>query len=135
MFDKVSRGVIDAYDGKTGEYLGRHEFKITQEVERVLLDYVHNGKIKDPIVLQDVIFYPGAANYTMPLPYEKYSRKGVLKAMFRDKYSQQWVPVEIFAKFNFRARAYPEENRYHFDSVEYSDINVEGMSMLTEQAL
>ncbi len=133
MFDKVSHAYIDAHDGVTGEYLGRHVFKITPEVERILLDYVHNGKMKDPIVLQDVLFYPGSPDYTMPLPYEKYSRKGVLRAMFRDKYSLQWVPVEIHEKFNIRARARPEESRYHFDSVEYSDIDVEGMRMLTNQ--
>ncbi|MEM5795307.1 MAG: hypothetical protein AAGU23_03410 [Bacillota bacterium] len=134
MFDKVSQAYIDAYDGITGNYLGRHVFKVTPEVERILLDYMHNGKMKDPIVLQDVLFYPGADGYTMPLPYEKYSRRGVLRAMFRDKYSLQWVPVEILARFNIRARARPEENRYHFDSVEYSDIVVEGMNVLAEHA-
>ncbi|MEA4933083.1 MAG: hypothetical protein VB071_05770 [Lawsonibacter sp.] len=132
MFDKVANAYIDACDGIKGEYLGRALFTLTPEVEMILLDYVHNGKMEDPIVLRDVFFYPGRDDYTIPMPYEKYSRKGILRAMFRDKYSLQWVPVEILAKFNIRARARPDENPYHFASIEYSDIVVESMKVKQE---
>ncbi len=132
MFDKVSRPRIEAYDGITGKYLGTHVFRITTEAENIILDYVHNKNKQDRIVLQDVHFYPASSEYVMPMPYKKYSRRGVLQAMFRDKYSLQWVPVEILARFNIMARARPEEGRYHFDSIEYSDIEVERITVMAE---
>lgn len=135
MFDKVSKPQIYAYDGITGQYLGRHVFKVTPEVENTLLDYVDKGKKKDPVVIQDVHFYPDSADYTMPLPYQKYSRRGVFRAMFRDQYSLQWIPVEIRTRFNVMARARPEKDGFCFDSVEYSDIVIEGMNVLTEHVL
>ncbi|MEA4932074.1 MAG: hypothetical protein VB071_00540 [Lawsonibacter sp.] len=132
MFDKVSRPQIYAYDGITDKYLGKHVFKITPEVENILLDYVDNGKKQDQVVFRDVYFYPNSADYTMPLPYKKYSRRGVLRAVFRDQNSLQWIPIEICARFYIMARVRPEEGQCHFDSMEYSDIVVEGMSVLTE---
>lgn len=134
MFDKVSRAYADIYNGITDEYIGRSEFKITPEIESVFLDYVNNRKIKDPIVLQNVSLFPGSDRYTVPLPYEKHSRKEIFRAMFRDKHSLQWVPVEIHARFNARARV-RQEDQFYIGSVEFSDIIIDGMNMLTESAL
>ncbi len=134
MFDKVSQAYTDLYDGITGEYLGRAEYTLTPEIESVFLDYVNERKMKDPIVFQDVSFYPGSDDYTNPSPYEKYSRRGIFRGMFRDRYSLKWVPVEIFARFNIRTRIQPEEGRFYHGSIEYSDIVVEGMNILTENA-
>ncbi len=133
MFDKVSHPQIYAYDGVTNQYLGRHVFKITPEIESILLDYAHHRKMQERIVIQGVDFYPDSADYTMPLPYEKQSRRGIFRAMFRDQYSLQWVPVEIHGRFNFMGRVPPEKDEYHFDSIEYSDIVVEKMRVMTEQ--
>lgn len=134
MFDKVSKAQIIAYDGITDQYLGKHVFKITSEVEDIILNYIEHRKKQDQVVIQDVQFFPDSSDYTMPLPYKKYSRRGVFQAMCRDQYSLQWIPVEIRARFNIMGRARPDEDRYHFDSVEYSDIVIEGMSVLAEHA-
>ncbi|MEM5767075.1 MAG: hypothetical protein AAGU23_02760, partial [Bacillota bacterium] len=117
MFDKVSQAYIDAYDAITDQHLGRHVFKITPGIERILLDFAHNKAMGDRVVLQNVFFTPASNDYVMPLPYEKLSRRGVVRGMFRDRYSLQWIPVEIRARFNVRGRVRPEKGRFHFDSV------------------
>ncbi|MGE4277550.1 MAG: hypothetical protein AB7E30_10305 [Lawsonibacter sp.] len=134
MFDKVSRMYIDVYDGITDEYLGRTVFKITPEVENIILNYAKNNKGPDRIVLQDAYFDPAGNDYTMPLPYKKYCRKGTFKAMLRDQYSLLWIPVEIHTKYNIMGRVQPQEGQYHFDSIEYSDIVVEDVTIMTEYA-
>lgn len=132
MFDKVSQAYADIYNGITDEYIGRSEFKITPEIESAFLDYVNNRKIKDPIVFQNVSLFPGPDDYVIPLPYEKHSRKGTFRVMFRDRHSLQWVLAEIHARFNARARVRQEDLSY-IGSVEYTDIIVEGMDILADQ--
>ncbi len=135
MFDKVSQAYIDIYDRATDKYLGRYVFKLTPEMERILLDLAHNENKQDKIVVQNVSFTPASDDYVMPLPYEKYSRRGVIQGMFRDRYSLQWIPVEIRTRFNIMARAHPEEGQYYFDSIEFSDIVVESINVLTGRIL
>lgn len=133
MFDKVAQPQIDMYDGITNKYLGRSVFKVTPEAERAILNFAHNEKNSARVVLEDISLYPATADYTMPLPYKKYSRRGVLRAMLRDRYSLLWTPVEIRARFNIMGRAKPTESRFHFDSLELSDIVIEGMKVMPEQ--
>lgn len=133
MFDKVSQAYVEIYDGDTNEYLGRSVFRMTPEVENAILRYTRNENMPDRIVFQNVYFHPASPNYAMILPYKKRSRKGVFKAMVRDKNSKLWIPIEIYAKFNVLGRGQPTESEYYFDSVEYSDIVVEGIKMMPNQ--
>ncbi|MEM5766909.1 MAG: hypothetical protein AAGU32_01230, partial [Bacillota bacterium] len=55
--------------------------------------------------------------------------------MFRDKYSLQWIPVEIRARFNIMGRAHPEAGQFRFDRIEYSNITIEGITVTTEPIL
>lgn len=135
MFDKVSQAYIDVYDRTTNKYLGRHVFKITPEIESALLNFAQNENKPNRVALRDVSFNLASDDYVMPLPYEKYSRRGVIWGMFRDKYSLQWIPVEIRVRFNIMGRAHPEEGQFHFDWIEYSDIVIEGITVTTEPIL
>ncbi|MGE4276840.1 MAG: hypothetical protein AB7E30_06635 [Lawsonibacter sp.] len=129
MFDKISQPYIEIYDVATDEYLGRAVFKITPEVERAILNYARNEKEPKRVVFQDVYFYPVSADFTMPVPFKKYGYKGVVKVMLRDRYSLLWTPMEIRARFDIMGRAQPTKGQYYFESVEFSDIVVEGTTV------
>ncbi len=53
--------------------------------------------------------------------------------MLRDENSKLWIPIEIYARFNVLGRGQPTEDEYYFESVEYSDIVIEGMKVMSEQ--
>lgn len=134
MFDRAAQPYIEIYDSITDEYLGRAVFRITRETENVILNYVHNEKHPKRIILQDVYFYPASPDFTAPLPFQKHSYKVFFNVMIRDKYFQLWTPVEIRSRFNIMERTRPAKGQYYFPSVEFSDIDIEGMRVLTENA-
>lgn len=135
MFDRVAQPQIDMYDGITNKYLARAVFKVTPEVERKILNFVNTEKFSNEISLQDMTFYPATADYILPLPYEKYSRKGILRVLVRDRYSLLWIPVEIRARFYLLGRTAPTQGQFHFDSMELSDFVVERMTFMPNQVL
>ncbi len=134
MFDKVSQAYIEVYDGITNEYLGRAFFKLTPEVEDTILRYARNEKGPDRIELQDSDFYPASSAYALLLPFKKRSRKGIFKAMIRDRVSLLWVPFEIYEKYNASVGGgqFTGDN-YYYDSVELSNIVVEGTKVMVDQ--
>ena len=133
MFDKVAQPYVEIYNGETNEYLGRSIFRLTPEVENAFLRYARNENGPDRIVFRNVYFHPTSPGYPMVLPFIKRSRKGTFKALFRDESSKLWIPIEIYARFNVFGRGEPTEGGYYFDSVEYSDIVIEGMKVISEQ--
>lgn len=124
MFDKVSNSYIEIYDSDTNEYLGRVVFRVTPEVENAILGYAKNERQPRRVVLQDVYFYPVSPDFITPIPFQKHHYKGVLKVMLRDRFSQLWVPMEIYARFNIMERTRSANNQYYFPSVEFSDIEI-----------
>lgn len=133
MFDKVSQPYVEIYDGDTNEYLGRSIFRTTPEVENAILGYARNEDGPNRIVFRNVYFHPTSPEYPMILPFKKRSRRGIFKAMLRDENSKLWIPIEIYARFNVLGRGQPTEDEYYFESVEYSDIVIEGMKVMSEQ--
>ncbi|MEA4933321.1 MAG: hypothetical protein VB071_07045 [Lawsonibacter sp.] len=130
MYDKVSQPYIEIYDGATNKYLGRAVFKVTSEVEKAILNYARNERQPKRVVLQDVYFYPASSDFIAPLPFQRHSYQGVIKVMLRDRYSELWTPVEIRARFNILERTQPSKEQYHFASVEFSVIVIEGVTAM-----
>lgn len=125
MFDKIADLHIDIYEGTTGEYLGSNNFTATLEVEKVFLDLINYHIVPKTIVLTDVNFYQASSQYRPPKLDEKQKRRGVVHAKVRDSNSKTWMNAEIYFTFQVRTRGNFLGDQYHFDSVTYSDIQVQ----------
>lgn len=125
VFDRVVTPRIDIYNGTTDEYLGSAIFSVTPSVESALLGMVNNATIPKSIVLQDVTFFPSSSRYVPPGVFVKYPRNGIIHAEFRDADSRLWIPVDIYINFDSQARGNLSGDKYHFDSVEYTNIGIQ----------
>lgn len=132
VFDKVVTPRIDIYNGTTNEYLGRAIFSITPSVESALLGMINNATIPKSIVLQDVTFFPSSSRYVPPGVFVKYPRNGIIHAEFRDANSKLWIPVDIYMNFDAQARGNISGDKYHFDSVEYTNIEIQDTRILPQ---
>ncbi|MET0016913.1 hypothetical protein [Oscillibacter sp.] len=132
MFDRVVAPRIDIYDRATNEYFGRATFPVTPSVESALLGMINNAVIPRSIVLQDVTFLPSSSRYVPPGLFVKYPRNGVVRAEFRDADSRLWVPADIYINFDAQARGNISGDKYHFDSVEYTNIGIQDTKILPQ---
>ena len=130
MYTKITNPNIVIFDGKTGELIGTATFKLTDESEKKLLNLL-NYNIQPPsLTLLDVDLYKPSPNYTPPIPYSPYARKGTIYALFTDAYTGNPVPVEIQLKYNFLTRGNTKGNLFHFESVEFGDIDIQSVKII-----
>ncbi|MGE4277510.1 MAG: hypothetical protein AB7E30_10105 [Lawsonibacter sp.] len=129
MFDKMADVHIDIYEGTTNEYLGSNNFALTPQVERILLDIINYHIVPKSITLTDVNFYQASSEYKPPKLYEEQKRRGVIHAKVRDSASKTWMDVDIYITFNVRTRGNVLGDQYHFDSVTYSDLDVQEIKL------
>lgn len=134
MYDIVTHLVNEVYDGKTDEFLGYSTFELPTTEERKLLQLVNYGKIPESLILLNVNFSQTPPDYVPPKLTEKAKRRGVLRALFRDKASGVFVPVDIHFTFDVRGRGNLSGDVYHFDSLEYSNIKVDQINQTQSQS-
>lgn len=125
MFDRVAAPRIDIYDGTTNEYYGRSIFPVTTDVENSLLQIVNYEGAPKAMLFQNDTFLPASSSYVPPGLFEKVRRNGIVRATFRDANSHLWVPIEIHMDFDSQVRGNLLDDKYHFDSVVYTDINIQ----------
>lgn len=135
VFDRITAPRIDIYDGKTNEYYGKATFPVTTNVEDGLLQIVNYGATPDRIILQDVTFLPASSKYVPPGLFEKVNRNGIIRAAFRDENSHFWTPIDIYMNFDSQARGNLLGDKYHFDSVVYTDIIIKDIKFLPQGEL
>lgn len=135
MYDRVAAPRVDIYDGITNEYYGRSIFPVTASIENSLLQIVNYEGIPKAMVFQDATFLPASKDYVPPGLYEKVRRNGIARAAFRDANSHLWVLIEIYMNFDSQVRGNLLDDKYHFDSVEYTDIIVQDVRILPQGAL
>ena len=78
MYTKISNPSIVIYDGKTGELIGTATFKLTDKSEKALLNLLNYNIQPSSLTLLDVDLYKPSPNYTPPMPYSPYMRKGTI---------------------------------------------------------
>lgn len=123
VYDRIATPRIDIYDRKTNEYFGRATFAITPSVESAFLGMINHATIPKSIVLQDVTFFPASSRYVPPGLFVKYPRNGIIRAEFRDANSRLWTPADLYISFDAQARGNISGDKYHFDSLEYTNID------------
>ncbi|MEA4994151.1 hypothetical protein SDC9_62737 [bioreactor metagenome] len=130
MYTKIFNTSIVIFDGKTDELIGTATFKLTDESEKALLNLLNYNIQPSSLTLLEVDLYNPSPNYTPPIPYSPYARKGTIYALFTDAYTGNLVPVEIQLNYNARARGNTTGNLYHFESVEFGDIAITSVKII-----
>lgn len=129
MFTHIKDPRIVIYDGETHKLIGIASFKLTSDSEKALLQLVNYGIKPSSITLLDVDLYQPNEDYVPPIPYNAYKREGTIYALFTDANSGEDIPIEIQLKYTARARGNLLGNLYHFDSVEFSDMEIESVKI------
>ncbi|MBN7772961.1 hypothetical protein [Clostridium aminobutyricum] len=129
MFTKIKDPRILIYDGETDRLIGMASFELTPEAEKALLGLVNYGIKPSTITLLDINLYQPDRTYVPPTPFDAYKREGTIYALFTDSSTGENIPVEIQMKYTARARGNIFETLYHFDSVEFSDIEIESVKI------
>ena len=132
VFDRVAMPRIDIYDSKTNEFFGRVTFPVTSSVENAILGMINNAQSPGSFVVQDATFLPSSSSYVPPGIFTKYSRNAIIRAEFRDANSKLWMPADIYVSLDALGRGNIVEDKYHFDSLEYSNIHIQDMRVLPE---
>lgn len=71
--------------------------------------------------------YEPAESYEIPTPYYEYKREGKITALFSEYYSRNQIPIEIIIKYTARAHSATKGNPNYYDSVKFSNIEVESV--------
>jgi len=129
VFTRIKNPRITIYDGETNQFIGTASFKPTTEAEKALLQLVNYGIKPSSLTLLDVNLYQPDKDYVPPTPYYLYPREGTIYAFFTDSTAGADIPIEIQMKYNARARGTLTGNLYHFDSVDFSDIEIESVKI------
>lgn len=132
MFDRVATPRIDLYNGITNEYQGRATFPVNPSVESGFLGMINSATIPESIVLQNVTFFPSSSSYVPPGPFVTLPRKAVFHAEFRDADSKLWFPADIFFSFDSKTRGNIAGDKYHFDSVDYTNIKLQDIKIFPQ---
>lgn len=132
MFDKITNPVNEVYDGKTNEFLGYSRFDLSKSEEEKLLQLVNYGIIPKALTLLNVTFSQTPEDYVPPDLIHALSRRGILRALFRDAESGKNIPVEIYFTFDVRGRGNLAGDAYYFDSLEYSNLKIDQINVKSD---
>lgn len=125
VFDKIADLHIDIYSGITNAYLGSNNFATSPETQKIFLDIINNHIVPKTITLNDVNFYQASSEYKPPNLDEEQKRSGIVHAKVRDSSSKTWLNADIYFTFDVRTRGNFLGEQYHFDSVTYSNPQVQ----------
>lgn len=130
MFTKISNPTIEFYDKNTGQYLGTAlvEFPLTEE--KKILDLVNHGIIPSNFLITNSIYYNAHENYIPPTIDDSLQCTGLLKAYFLEKYSEEFIPIEIRASFDVRPRSIITGQSNYLISGQFSNVDIECISRL-----
>jgi hypothetical protein len=131
LFVKITDPEIFIYDGETGEPVSQTRFSLSAEAERALLDLVNYNIIPPKLLLLNLRFQP-AEHYIPPSLDRPVKRVGAIRGLFTDAASGELIPVEIRIRYDARARGNLLGGEYFFDSVEYSNIELEEIIYLKQ---
>lgn len=127
MFVKITNPQISIYDAQTGIPVSETRFNLSSDAEKALLDLVNYNKVPPTLLLLDVKFQP-LELYIPPSLHGPVKRIGIIRGLFTDAGSGEMKPVEIRIRYDARARGNLLGDNYFFDSVEYSNIELESVS-------
>lgn len=127
MFAKISNPEIFISDGETGEFISETKFSLSSDAEKALLDMVNYNKVPPSLLLLNLKFQP-SDHFIPPSLEGPVKRIGIIKGLFTDANSGELIPVEIRIRYDAMARGNLSRDQYFFDSVEYSNIELEGVS-------
>ncbi|MEA4932757.1 MAG: hypothetical protein VB071_04100 [Lawsonibacter sp.] len=125
MFDKIADLHIDIYDGITNMYLGSNNFAMLPEVKEIFLGIINDHVVPKTITLTDVNFYQASSEYKPPKLGEEQKRSGIVHAKVRDSDSKMWMNADIYFTFDVKTRGNFLGDQYHFDSITYSNPQVQ----------
>lgn len=131
MYNMVTNLTNEVFDGNTGKFLGYATFELPKTEEDKMLNLVNFGETPKNLTLLNAEIKKTAVDYVPPQIIKKYPRMGILRASFRDQNSGSFIPVEIHLTFDVRGKGRQYADLYHFDSVEYSNIKIVGISHST----
>lgn len=132
MFTQISNLTIDIFNEAGNQFIGEARFKLPQESEQALLQLINYSVQPQTLILQDLDFYQPSSYYVAPNIYAPIRRSGIIRAVLTDVANGYKIPVEISLKYDARAR-HSGVNPYFFDSVEYTDIVVGSIKLLSPQ--
>lgn len=124
LFIKITNPEIFIYDAETGEPVSQTRFNLTADAERALLDLVNYNIVPPRLLLLDVTFRP-EEHYIPPSVDKPVKRIGVITGLFTDSDSRELKPVAIRIRYDARARGNLQGTELFFDSVEYSNIELQ----------
>jgi len=132
MYTKIINPSVVVFDGKTRELIGTATFKLADESEKALLNLLNYNEQPSSLTLLDVDLHKPSPNYSPPTPFKPYARKGTINAnaLFTNENSKRLVPVEIQLKYNFLTRGNTKGNLFHFESVEFGDIDIQSVKII-----
>lgn len=130
MYTKINNPSIVIYNGETNEFIGTATFTLTSKSEEALLQLLNYGIKPSSITVLNLNLYQPSATYIPPTPYNAYRREGTIYASVTDAYTGTAMPVEISIKYDARARGNSLGTLYHFDSAEFSNIEIESVKII-----
>lgn len=132
MYTKIIDPSVVVFDGKTGELIGTATFKLSDESEKALLNLLNHNEQPSSLTLLDVVLNKPSPNYSPPTPSKPYARKGTINAnaLFTNANSKSLVPVEIQLKYNLLVKGKTTGNVFHFESVEFEDIDIQSVKII-----
>ena len=124
MYSKITDNSADVFDSKTGNYLGRSHFTLTQSAERKLLDFLNYNKVPNTLVLVNLSMSETSVNYVSPELFKTHSQLSTLYIDSVDAYSGTLVPIEIEMSYDVVTRGHLSESPYSFESIELRNIKI-----------
>ena len=126
MFTRLINPSVDAYDIKTGQFIGEARFTPTAQSEQALLNWINYDAPLRSLVMLDSDFQP-SENYVPIVPNETYHQRGIFRALVQDQDSGVWLPIEAHGTYDWRSRSAEPGNflsSVEFDNVKVSSIRI-----------
>jgi hypothetical protein len=130
MYVKIAEPEIAVFD-VDGQFVGLARFQLPSNTESALLDLVNNQKTPQVLFLLNVEMPVASKNYRPPNVNIPIKRKGILRAEFVADTGDVSL-IEIHITFDSVVRGGEKsEKGYFFNSVQYSNINVDSVNIVT----
>lgn len=126
MYTDIINPTIAIYNGYTNEFIGEAMFNLTPQAEKDLLQLVNYNNIPKSLLLLNLNFYQQSTYFDPPTLDQPANRKGIMRGIFVNTAGEQ-VPIEIRLRYDAIAKGNLSGNSSFFESVEYSNINLDSI--------